>query len=1370
MVIAMPLKAIPWLAPEAGSGIMSKKQTEMSNFLFQENSMFSMESTMAMFMAPTYCQPTTTSASWEYITNVNFAGIDNSTGGTSGINDYTDQIAEVTAGETETLSVTVNADSSDYLSVFIDWNQNGSFSDPGEEYVLATSTSSDGPFTQDITIPTDAVAGDTGMRVIFRFDDAPEPCTSFYFGEIEDYTVRVTNDSEGGGEVGEACFAEDFSDITSGNSTSTSGSSVQWFGNDNFPTVDRAYQAGGAVRLGTGSVTGFIESRNLDEVSGDVSVNIDVKGWTTLENTTLNVSLDGQTENVAYTALMADDFETVTVQFTGVTAGSNLKIETSNRRAFIDNVEIICEDGGEEPGYDCSQSIASNNMENGGFIGGDTNQRLAIDINVNTESTFAIDQIKLNLIQDAAPTYINIIIREDVAGIPGNALHTFNNVSIIDSEFVGSNFGFDFYTHTLDFSAEDLVLDGGATGAKFWMELETDAVAWESTTAAVNGLSGAFFNDNTGGVWMIGTDEYVYELIGTCTGEEPEVPEGGCITAPNGAYPSTAFTPSCLGTTESITDGDWGWFGEYSIVNVTAGVEYTFSTDVSTAYITIANNGGTIYAFGTGSVTWTATASETVRFYTHENENCLSSTNWVDRMVQCGEAPSQPEEPDFPCFFGDGLTSSFDNAFNIELSNDYRSADDFIVEEGTVFTMQHITIDVNQVEGPDYVEINIREDNGGTPGAIIETITQLPDTVSAYGTAYGDPIYHMTFDLDTPIEFTEGTYWLDVKMTQPGGSTSWWLATSTGSHGAVAQRSIDDGVTWSPDPEGLRAVFFVAGECEEEEPGEPGYDCSQSIASNNMENGGFIGGDTNQRLAIDINVNTESTFAIDQIKLNLIQDAAPTYINIIIREDVAGIPGDALHTFNNVSIIDSEFVGSNFGFDFYTHTLDFSAEDLVLDGGATGAKFWMEVESDADGWESTTAAVNGSAGAFFNDNTGGVWMIGTSEYVYELIGTCTGEEVEPEEGCLTAPNGAYPSAAFTPSCFGTTESITGGDWGWFGEYSIVNVTDGVEYTFSTDVPTAYITISNGNGTSVYATGTGSVTWTATASETVRFYTHENENCLSSSNWVDRMVQCGEAPSQPEEPDFPCFFGDGLTSSFDNAFNIELSNDYRSADDFIVEEGTVFTMQHITIDVNQVEGPDYVEINIREDNGGTPGAIIETITQLPDTVSAYGVAFGDPIYHMTFDLDTPIEFTEGTYWLDVKMSQPGGSTSWWLATSTGSHGSVAYRSENDGATWSPDPEGLRMVFFVAGECEELGISDLSAFDFAYYPNPVKDVLNITSKKEVESVAIYNLAGQAVTSDAKASNGQINVSTLQPGTYVFRVTLEGGQVETFKVIKK
>src|SRR5690606_26264781 len=95
-------------------------------------------------------------------------------------------------------------------------------------------------------------------------------------------------------------------------------------------------------------------------------------------------------------------------------------------------------------------------------------------------------------------------------------------------------------------------------------------------------------------------------------------------------------------------------------------------------------------------------------------------------------------------------------------------------------------------------------------------------------------------------------------------------------------------------------------------------------------------------------------------------------------------------------------------------------------------------------------------------------------------------------------------------------------------------------------------------------------------------------------------------------------------------------------------------------------------------------------------------------------------------------------------------------------------GVEFVFELI--CEELGVSDMTSFDFAYYPNPVKDVLNINAKKGVESVSAFNLAGQQVIKDAKVSNGQIDVNSLTPGTYVFRVTLEGGQVETFKIIKK
>ena len=78
--------------------------------------------------------------------------------------------------------------------------------------------------------------------------------------------------------------------------------------------------------------------------------------------------------------------------------------------------------------------------------------------------------------------------------------------------------------------------------------------------------------------------------------------------------------------------------------------------------------------------------------------------------------------------------------------------------------------------------------------------------------------------------------------------------------------------------------------------------------------------------------------------------------------------------------------------------------------------------------------------------------------------------------------------------------------------------------------------------------------------------------------------------------------------------------------------------------------------------------------------------------------------------------------------------------------------------------------MDSFDFAYYPNPVKDVLNITSNKPVENVAVYNLAGQNVLANAKINNGQINVSSLPTGVYVFKLTLQGGQVETFKIVKK
>src|SRR5690606_9862182 len=122
------------------------------------------------------------------------AGINNSTGGSTSLNNYTNQIATVDkdlVGQEYTLSVSINADSDEYVYVYIDWNQNGTLNDPGETYALVDGTSSNGPFSTTVTVPDEAVLGSTRMRVYVNYDGVPNPCTSPEFGEIEDYTVNV---------------------------------------------------------------------------------------------------------------------------------------------------------------------------------------------------------------------------------------------------------------------------------------------------------------------------------------------------------------------------------------------------------------------------------------------------------------------------------------------------------------------------------------------------------------------------------------------------------------------------------------------------------------------------------------------------------------------------------------------------------------------------------------------------------------------------------------------------------------------------------------------------------------------------------------------------------------------------------------------------------------------------------------------------------------------------------------------------------------------------------------------------------------------------------------------------------------------------
>ncbi|MCC6654399.1 MAG: hypothetical protein IT231_04455, partial [Flavobacteriales bacterium] len=145
-----------------------------------------------------YCNSNFTSVTYEFLTNVTFGGINNtSAGNAGGPVDYTAQVASVTAGTSYNLDVTMDPDALDYIYAFFDWNQNGVLNDVGEAFTVVASSNVAGPHTISIPVPANATNGNTRMRVMVDYSNStPNPCRIANFGEAEDYTVNVSGGND----------------------------------------------------------------------------------------------------------------------------------------------------------------------------------------------------------------------------------------------------------------------------------------------------------------------------------------------------------------------------------------------------------------------------------------------------------------------------------------------------------------------------------------------------------------------------------------------------------------------------------------------------------------------------------------------------------------------------------------------------------------------------------------------------------------------------------------------------------------------------------------------------------------------------------------------------------------------------------------------------------------------------------------------------------------------------------------------------------------------------------------------------------------------------------------------------------------------
>jgi hypothetical protein len=101
-------------------------------------------------------------------------------------------------------------------------------------------------------------------------------------------------------------------------------------------------------------------------------------------------------------------------------------------------------------------------------------------------------------------------------------------------------------------------------------------------------------------------------------------------------------------------------------------------------------------------------------------------------------------------------------------------------------------------------------------------------------------------------------------------------------------------------------------------------------------------------------------------------------------------------------------------------------------------------------------------------------------------------------------------------------------------------------------------------------------------------------------------------------------------------------------------------------------------------------------------------------------------------------------------------------------WGTTPDGEFLL--SAYDASLLSNTAFENGNFRSFPNPVKDILNLSYDKNISNITVFNLLGQEVLTKAINSNqSQLNMSALSAGTYLVKVTADN-QVKTIKVIKE
>ena len=146
---------------------------------------------------PSYCSSLGTQTSFDWIESIGVNGNLINSGNNGGYADHTDKPVFVNRLSPLALRLTVGHRrnvSDQYWRVWIDYNKDGVFGE-NEEVVAARAYES--TLTANLALPSGLQTGIYRMRVALKWGLPPDPCETFYWGEVEDLALQIHNEAEG---------------------------------------------------------------------------------------------------------------------------------------------------------------------------------------------------------------------------------------------------------------------------------------------------------------------------------------------------------------------------------------------------------------------------------------------------------------------------------------------------------------------------------------------------------------------------------------------------------------------------------------------------------------------------------------------------------------------------------------------------------------------------------------------------------------------------------------------------------------------------------------------------------------------------------------------------------------------------------------------------------------------------------------------------------------------------------------------------------------------------------------------------------------------------------------------------------------------